>query len=306
VTPFRDGAVDDTAFLHLCDLQVAAGLGLVVGSDIGEGLMLEPSELLHLVGLAGQAAQGQVPVLGYLDFATHRDPAAVGRAMVRGGADSLICRLPPASVFGVEDAYGYVRQISHRVDRPVLLDLGADRDAAPGIEAMAVSLFKTELISGAVLHDLDPVHLAHRRAGCGDHFLQLVAEDSLAPCHLAGGGSGWISALANIAPRACAALASAWDEGEMGQFVAIRDALYVADAALRRTRPPAGLKAVLEAAGVLDGAVRRPMRRVTPAADTELLPAVEALLRLERTIALPVLPAASLPFVQARAEAHPH
>ncbi len=307
VTPFRDGAVDDTAFLQLCELQIAAGLGLVVGSDTGEGLMLEPNELLHLVALAGQVARGKVPVLAYLDFATHRDAAAFARAVVRDGADRLICRLPPTSVFGVEEAYGYIRQISHRVDRPVLLDLGAYRDAPAGIEAMIASLFKTELIDGAVLHDLDPVQLANRRAACGERFQQLVAGDSLAACHLAGGGSGWISSLANVAPRACAALAAAWADGEMGQFAAIRDALYVAEAGLRPTPMAAAVKAVLEAGGLVDGAVRCPMRRVMPAGEASLLQSLEPLLRLERAVGLPAMATPGLAFVPAAvAGAHPH
>jgi 4-hydroxy-tetrahydrodipicolinate synthase len=271
--------------------------------------MLEPNELLRLVELAARSAAGRVPVLAYLDFAANRDATAFARALMRDGADSLICRLPPASVFGAEDGYGYIRQISHRVDRPVLVDLGGQHDYPAGLEAMLAALFKTELIEGVVLHALDPARLAARRAACGDRFLQLVAADRLAACHLAGGGNGWISTLGNVAPQACAALAAAWTEGEMEQFAAIRDALYAAEEGMRLVPAAAGLKAVLEASGLADGAVRCPMRRLTQeAAEATLLPALEALLSLERAGAMPLLPPAGLPPLPAIATAfaQPH
>lgn len=294
VTPLRDNAVDDAAFRTLCESQVAAGCGLVIGSDAGEGLMLEAAELLHLVTLAAPVATGRVPVLGYLDFAASRDAADFGRAILRAGADSLICRLPPASVFTAEDAYGYIRQISHRIDRPVLVDLGQSHDHPDGLEAMLGGLFNTELIEGVVMHELDPARLAARRAQHGDRFLQLIAGDKLAACHLAAGGTGWISTLGNVAPQACAALAHAWAEGDRPQFAAIRDALYAAEEGMRRVPAAAGLKAVLDSLGLADGAVRGPMRRVTAAAESSLLTAIEPLLRLERAGALPLLATASL------------
>ncbi|MCB8875361.1 dihydrodipicolinate synthase family protein [Acidisoma silvae] len=282
VTPFRDGRIDEEAFQILCDKQLEARTDLVIGSDIGEGLSLGESELLRLVEIANDTSRRRSLVLAYLDFSMHRQTDDLAQLLIRGGADALICRLPHSSSFGPEEAQSCIRRVSHAIDRPVFVEHG-DALLRPHIsEDMIESLFRSDLIYGLVLNHLDPIRFSRRQSILGETFVQLIADDRLAACHIAAGGQGWISPIGNVAPRACAQLVSTWNLSDVGQFRTIRDVLISSSCALNAVHPSVGLKAILKKSGIADGSVRAPLRCLHQTAESTLLHAVAALQNLDR------------------------
>ena len=64
VTPFRNGKVDDKAFVALVERQVAAGThALVPCGTTGESATLSHEEHMHVVELCVKTAAGRVPVI---------------------------------------------------------------------------------------------------------------------------------------------------------------------------------------------------------------------------------------------------
>src|SRR6201996_7443736 len=64
VTPFRDGAVDETAFVALVERQIAGGVhGLVPVGTTGETATLSHDEHRRVIELCVQTAAGRVPVI---------------------------------------------------------------------------------------------------------------------------------------------------------------------------------------------------------------------------------------------------
>jgi 4-hydroxy-tetrahydrodipicolinate synthase len=64
VTPFRDGAVDEEAFIRLVERQIAGGVhGLVPVGTTGETATLSHDEHRRVVELCVATARGRVPVI---------------------------------------------------------------------------------------------------------------------------------------------------------------------------------------------------------------------------------------------------
>src|SRR5438309_11421183 len=64
VTPFRDGAVDEAAFVRLVERQIAGGVhGLVPVGTTGETSTLSHDEHRRVVELCVQTAGGRLPVI---------------------------------------------------------------------------------------------------------------------------------------------------------------------------------------------------------------------------------------------------
>ena len=64
VTPFRDGAVDEPAFIRLVERQIAGGVhGLVPVGTTGETSTLSHDEHRRVTELCIQAAAGRTPVI---------------------------------------------------------------------------------------------------------------------------------------------------------------------------------------------------------------------------------------------------
>src|SRR5687767_15182679 len=64
VTPFRNGAVDEDAFVSLVERQIAGGVhGLVPVGTTGETATLSHEEHRRVVELCVQTARGRVPVV---------------------------------------------------------------------------------------------------------------------------------------------------------------------------------------------------------------------------------------------------
>jgi len=63
-TPFKDGPVDQSTFIRLCQRQIERGTSaLVVCGSTGEAASLQPEEFGNLVRLAVTTAKGRVPVI---------------------------------------------------------------------------------------------------------------------------------------------------------------------------------------------------------------------------------------------------
>src|SRR5580698_7758639 len=64
VTPFRDGAVDEDAFVRLVERQIAGGVhGLVPVGTTGETATLSHEEHRRVVELCVKTARGRAPVI---------------------------------------------------------------------------------------------------------------------------------------------------------------------------------------------------------------------------------------------------
>src|ERR1700678_2137186 len=92
VTPFRDGVLDEAAFVALVERQIAGGVhGLVPVGTTGETSTLSHEEHKRVVSLCVEVVAGRVPVIAgagsnataeAIDFVRHAKAAGADAALV--------------------------------------------------------------------------------------------------------------------------------------------------------------------------------------------------------------------------------
>ena len=64
ITPFKGGAVDETAYQSLIEWQIEEGIdGIVACGTTGESATLHPEEQFRVTQLCVEAVSGRIPVM---------------------------------------------------------------------------------------------------------------------------------------------------------------------------------------------------------------------------------------------------
>jgi len=91
VTPFRDGAVDEEAFIRLVERQLAGGVhGLVPVGTTGESATLSHDEHRRVVELCIATAAGRVPVVAGAGSNSTEEAIELVRHAKAVGADAAL------------------------------------------------------------------------------------------------------------------------------------------------------------------------------------------------------------------------
>src|ERR1700757_4883508 len=111
--------------------------------------------------------------------------------------------------------------IADEVDLPIIIYNIPPRSVIDmTVETMA-RLAKHRNIVGVKDATANLARPLHTRRACGDDFSQLSGEDHTALAFNAAGGHGCISVTANIAPRLCNDMQTAWADGRAAGAMAI-------------------------------------------------------------------------------------
>src|ERR1700758_3754397 len=91
VTPVRDGAVDEDAFVKLVERQIAGGVhGLVPVGTTGETATLSHDEHNRVVELCVKTAAGRVPVIAGAGSNSTSEAIELARHAKAIGADAVL------------------------------------------------------------------------------------------------------------------------------------------------------------------------------------------------------------------------
>jgi len=285
-TPFRNRAVDEAAFIRLCNRQIARGTAaLFVCGSTGEAAALRPAEQARLIDLAVTVAAGRVPVVagcGAPDTAAAVDLAITA---ARQGATALLCAPPPYSRPTQDGIIGHVRAVAHAADLPVLLYDVPGRTGVAIADRTVAELTQRGLIVGIKDATSDLGRPPRLRALCGRDFLQMSGDDSSAAAYLAAGGHGCVSVTANLVPALCSQLHTAWDCADRDSFARLRDLLAPLHDALFAESNPIPLKTALNLMDLASGEVRLPLTRATDATTRALSAAIATLASEEEALA---------------------
>src|ERR1700748_3766910 len=95
VTPFRDGEVDEDAFVRLVERQIAGGVrGLVPVGTTGESATLSHDEHRRVVELCIKTAAGRVPVIAGAGSNATAEAIDLVRHAKQVGADGALVVTP--------------------------------------------------------------------------------------------------------------------------------------------------------------------------------------------------------------------
>jgi 4-hydroxy-tetrahydrodipicolinate synthase len=261
-TPFKDGAIDQPAFVHLCQRQIMRGTtALVVCGSTGEAASLNAEEYAAVIRLAVATAKDHVPVIAGCSGPSTDAAATAAVLAARSGAAALLCAPTPYVKPSQEGIIAHMRMLAHVSDLPLIAyDVPSRAGVAIKDETVA-ALFERGLVVGIKDATADLARLPRLRALCGSEFVQLSGDDATAAAYRAAGGDGCISVTANLTPSLCALLHRSWDEGDLSTFACIRDQLAPLHDALFAESNPIPLKAALSILDLADAEVRLPLLR---------------------------------------------
>jgi len=263
-TPFKDGEVDYAALSALVEWQVAEGIGgLVPCTPTGEVSTLSWQERTAIIGRCVEIAAGQIPVIagtGSNDTAATIRFTSVAEAL---GADAALIVVPYYSRPSQDGIVAHFEAIARAVRLPILI---CNTPSRTGVDLASMTLARLAAIP-SIIGLADATGDLSRPAALsrlvGDRFIQLSCHDATAPGFAMLGGSGTISAIANLVPGLSSTLHEACSTGDLEEAGAIQQRLAPLLAALEREPDPIALKYALHVQRGVGPELRLPLTPAT-------------------------------------------
>jgi 4-hydroxy-tetrahydrodipicolinate synthase len=275
VTPFRDGALDEAAFVKLVERQIAAGVhGLVPVGTTGETSTLSHEEHRRVVELCVETAAGRVPVIAGAGSNATAEAIELASHAKAVGADATLVVTPYYNRPSQEGLYAHYAAIAEAVDLPMLIYNVPSRTSVDIANDTLARLSRLANIVGIKDATGDLARESLQRLACAPGWTMLSGNDDSALGYMAHGGHGCISVTANVAPEACAAFFNACLAGDWAGALTRQDKLIRLHKALFLDASPSPTKFALAHLGLCQEEVRLPLARCSQAARTEVLAAM--------------------------------
>ena len=276
VTPFRNGEVDEDAFVALVERQITGGVhGLVPVGTTGETATLSHDEHKRVVELCVKTAAGRVPVIAGAGSNSTDEAIDLARFAKTVGADGVLVVSPYYNKPSQEGIYQHFKAINDAVQIPVLVYNVPSRTGSDVATETIARLAKLPNIVGVKDATGDLTRASVQRLTCGPDWQMLSGDDPSALGYMAHGGHGCISVTANVAPKECAAFYEAALAGDRTTALSWQDRLIRLHKALFLDASPSPTKFALAHLGLCSDEVRLP---IAPCTDG-VKPAVLAALR---------------------------
>ena len=261
ITPMRpDGALDEKAFAEFVEWQISEGThGIVPVGTTGESPTLSHHEHRRVVEIAVKVSNGRIPVIAGAGSNSTAEAIELARHAREAGADGILVVTPYYNKPTQEGMFLHFTAIADAADIPLIIYNIPPRSVVDmSVETMA-RLAKHRNIVGVKDATANLVRPLHTSRACGEDFIQLSGEDHTALSFNAAGGHGCISVTANVAPRLCSEMQSAWSEGRFKDAMAIQNRLVPLHDALFAETSPGPVKFAASLLGKTSDMCRLPL-----------------------------------------------
>jgi 4-hydroxy-tetrahydrodipicolinate synthase len=276
VTPFRDGRVDEAAFVALVERQIAGGVhGLVPVGTTGESATLSHEEHRRVVQLCVETARGRVPVVAGAGSNSTAEAIGLVRHAKEVGADAALVVTPYYNRPSQEGLYAHYRAINDAVDFPVLVYNVPARTSVDISNETLARLAKLPNVVGIKDATGDLGRASLQRLDCGADWIMLSGNDDSALGYMAHGGHGCISVTSNVAPAECGTMYNDALAGQWPGALVAQDRLIRLHKALFADASPAPTKFALAQLGLCSEEARLPIVGCSEAARIEVLAAMK-------------------------------
>jgi len=260
ITPFRDGALDETAFVALVERQIAGGIhGLVPAGTTGETSTLSHDEHKRVVELCVQTARGRVPVIAGAGSNATAEAIDLARHAKTVGADAVLVVAPYYNRPSQEGLYRHYEAINDAVQIPVITYNVPGRTVVDISNDTFERLSKLPNIIGVKDATADLTRISIQRLTCGEEWVLLTGDDPTGLGYMAHGGHGAISVTSNVAPEAVATFYTACLNKDWDTALYWQDRLIRLHKALFLDASPSPTKFAMAHLGLCSDEVRLPI-----------------------------------------------
>ena len=266
ITPFRNGALDEAAFIRLVDWQIKEGThGLVPVGTTGESPTLDFDEHKRVIDLTVKTANKRVPVIAGTGSNATDEAIELSQYAEKAGADGVLIVTPYYNKPTQEGLYQHFKAINDAIGIPIVIYNIPGRSIVDMSVATMARLKDLKNIAGLKDATANLARPSLQRLACGEKFCQLSGEDATALGFMAHGGRGCISVASNVAPRLCADLQNACLSGDFKKALSIQDRLMPLFDVLFVESNPGPVKYAASRLGICSAEMRLPMVPVSDA-----------------------------------------
>jgi 4-hydroxy-tetrahydrodipicolinate synthase len=271
ITPFTEtGELDIPSLESLCEWQLANGTnGLSIGGSTGEPGTQSVDERIRAMRTVAAYRGSSVPFLAGTGSLKLDETMALTRAAAELGADAALVVTPYYAVPTQSALYEWYARLAREFPSMPIIIYNVPARTAVEIAPETVQRLASDFdnIIGIKETTRDFQHFSRVGHLCGPEFLMWSGIELLCLPLLVLGGSGFISALSNIAPRAVSDMYRHYTHGDLDAARQLHYDLHpLADLLFVETNP-APAKWLLRRLGVIaSDNVRPPL--TLPAADS--------------------------------------
>jgi 4-hydroxy-tetrahydrodipicolinate synthase len=248
VTPFRDGAFDESAFRKLVDWQIDSGsTGLVPCGTTGENSTLSNAEHHRVIEVCIEQAAGRVPVIAGCGSNDTMNALLHMNFSKKSGAQAALVVAPYYNRPSQEGLLAHFGYLAEHSDLPIVLYNVPGRTVTDLKPETVCELTRRHPGRFVAIKDAsgDLSRVTDHRMGIVAPFAQLSGDDELALPFNAAGGVGCISVTANVAPKLCADFQAACAAGDLTLARELNDRLYPLHYAMFEDASPGPVKYAL-------------------------------------------------------------
>ena len=260
VTPFRDGHIDEAAFLRMLERQLAGGCNaLVICGTTGESATLTDTERSLLLRLAVKATQPGIPVIAGAGSNDTQKALQLIRIAEEAGADGLLLVTPyynKTTQAGLIEHYSY---LADHTELPILLYEVPSRTGVTILPDTMAILSKHERIWGIKEAGVDLDRISAAIGRCEQNFAFYSGNDSLALPLFALGAKGLISVASNLLPKEFGQLCKFALNGQFSQAAEMHYRYLELMELLFSEVNPIPVKEALSMMGLCSSEMRRPL-----------------------------------------------
>ena len=216
ITPFKEEKVDYDALNKILNYLIDGGShGLVPCGTTGESPTLSHVEHKKIIEETIRIADKRVPIIAGTGSNNTLEAIEYTNHAENSGADAALIVTPYYNKPTQSGLYKHFETIAKKTNIPIIIYNIPGRSVVDmSIETM-VELSKIENIIGVKDATNDLFRPLLTRKKMQNDFCYLSGEDGTALAYLAQGGHGCISVTANVAPKLCSEMHSAWLEKDI-------------------------------------------------------------------------------------------
>jgi len=271
ITPFANAKVDEGAFKSFVEWHIQEGTnGLVPCGTTGESPTLSHEEHMRVNELCMEVNAGRVPVIAGAGSNSTDEAVMHVRHAKEIGADAALVVMPYYNKPTPEGQYRHFAACCEAADIPIIIYNIPGRSVVDmSVETMA-RLAELPNIVGVKDATADLSRPMLTTQAIGKDFCQLSGEDATALPFLIGGGHGCISVSANIAPRLCSDMHTAWWDGDIAKAMDLQERLMPVHQAMFCEASPGPVKYAAELLGICSSETRLPLCEIADSSKSQV------------------------------------
>ena len=263
ITPFAGDKVDYNSLTKVLTNLIDNGShGLVPCGTTGESPTLSHDEHKKIIEETIRIADKRVPVIAGTGSNNTLEALEYTNHAEKSGADAALIVTPYYNKPTQSGLYEHFKIIAEKTNIPIIIYNIPGRSVVDMTIETMIELSKIKNIIGVKDATNDLFRPLLTRKKMQNEFCYLSGEDGTALAYLAQGGHGCISVTANVAPKLCSEMHSAWQEENISKAQEINLKLSSLHNALFIESSPGPVKYAASLLGICNRNTRLPLSEI--------------------------------------------